>query len=36
MIKVRQVNSCYDRMAEKLAEEYEPYWKKCIIITLDV
>lgn len=29
-------DSYYEQLAGKLAEEYEPYWKKCIIITLGV
>lgn len=29
-------DSYYEQVAEKLAEEYEPYWRKCIIIKLDV
>ena len=29
-------DSYYDKMAERLAAEYEPYWRECIIITLDV
>lgn len=29
-------DSYYAQLAGKLAEEYEPYWRKCIIITLAV
>lgn len=29
-------DSYYDKMAEQLAAEYEPFWRECIIITLQV